>query len=236
MIEMPRTRSSSRATQRFGETQNQVKRLEQVFKLHKQGAGRHRARPSTAASSRRRQRWARSVRMNVGIVAAAQAVEHYEITRYGALIAWAKELEHAQDAGPILAAQWGRARPRLTARSARRRSEPRADAGGEPARTAHRKGGTRSPQGGREIRISGAPLGGGHRRRACRCWRQPRKVASRTTVPVRLPAPRKPRWTRRGQPFPDTPVTERRRRGRNQHAVSMITSAWGWVGTVAPPS
>jgi ferritin-like metal-binding protein YciE len=30
--------------------------------------------------------------MNVGLVAAAQAVEHYEIVRYGALIAWASEL------------------------------------------------------------------------------------------------------------------------------------------------
>ena len=30
--------------------------------------------------------------INVGLVAAAQAVEHYEITRYGALIAWASEL------------------------------------------------------------------------------------------------------------------------------------------------
>src|SRR4030088_2578962 len=30
--------------------------------------------------------------LNVAIVAAAQAVEHYEITRYGALIAWASEL------------------------------------------------------------------------------------------------------------------------------------------------
>src|SRR5262245_43584250 len=30
--------------------------------------------------------------MNAGLVAAAQAVEHYEITRYGALIAWAGEL------------------------------------------------------------------------------------------------------------------------------------------------
>jgi ferritin-like metal-binding protein YciE len=30
--------------------------------------------------------------MNVGLVAAAQAVEHYEITRYGALIDWAGEL------------------------------------------------------------------------------------------------------------------------------------------------
>lgn len=30
--------------------------------------------------------------MDVGLIAAAQAVEHYEITRYGALIAWATEL------------------------------------------------------------------------------------------------------------------------------------------------
>jgi ferritin-like metal-binding protein YciE len=30
--------------------------------------------------------------MNVGLIAAAQAVEHYEITRYGALTAWASEL------------------------------------------------------------------------------------------------------------------------------------------------
>ena len=36
--------------------------------------------------------------LNVGIIAAAQAVEHYEITRYGALIAWAKELGHGEDA------------------------------------------------------------------------------------------------------------------------------------------
>jgi ferritin-like metal-binding protein YciE len=34
--------------------------------------------------------------MNVGLVAAAQAVEHYEITRYGALIAWAGELGHSK--------------------------------------------------------------------------------------------------------------------------------------------
>jgi ferritin-like metal-binding protein YciE len=33
--------------------------------------------------------------MNVGLVAAAQAVEHYEMTRYGTLIAWAKLLGRA---------------------------------------------------------------------------------------------------------------------------------------------
>ncbi len=41
--------------------------------------------------------------MNVGLVAAAQAVEHYEITRYGALIAWAGELGHT-DCVPLFRA------------------------------------------------------------------------------------------------------------------------------------
>jgi len=30
--------------------------------------------------------------LDAAIIASAQAVEHYEITRYGALIAWAKQL------------------------------------------------------------------------------------------------------------------------------------------------
>jgi len=41
--------------------------------------------------------------MNVGLVAAAQAVEHYEITRYGALMAWASELGRG-DCNPLLKA------------------------------------------------------------------------------------------------------------------------------------
>ena len=32
--------------------------------------------------------------LDAAIAAAAQAVEHYEITRYGTLIAWSKELGH----------------------------------------------------------------------------------------------------------------------------------------------
>ncbi len=32
--------------------------------------------------------------LDAGIVANAQAVEHYEISRYGTLIAWAEELGH----------------------------------------------------------------------------------------------------------------------------------------------
>ena len=33
--------------------------------------------------------------MDAAIIAAAQAVEHYEITRYGALIAWSREMGRA---------------------------------------------------------------------------------------------------------------------------------------------
>ena len=32
--------------------------------------------------------------MDAGIIANAQAIEHYEIARYGTLIAWAEELGH----------------------------------------------------------------------------------------------------------------------------------------------
>ena len=39
--------------------------------------------------------------LDVALIAAAQAVEHYEMTRYGTLIAWAKELGHT-DCVPLL--------------------------------------------------------------------------------------------------------------------------------------
>jgi ferritin-like metal-binding protein YciE len=41
--------------------------------------------------------------LNAALIAAAQAVEHYEITRYGTLAAWAKLLGHA-DVARLLAA------------------------------------------------------------------------------------------------------------------------------------
>ena len=40
---------------------------------------------------------------DAGMIAAAQAVEHYEITRYGTLVSWAKQLGHLQ-AVPLLQA------------------------------------------------------------------------------------------------------------------------------------
>jgi ferritin-like metal-binding protein YciE len=66
--------------------------------------------------------------MNAGLVAAAQAVEHYEITRYGALIAWAGELGRS-DVIPHLKANLAEEKAtdqKLTA-MAERRFNPDAD-------------------------------------------------------------------------------------------------------------
>jgi len=34
--------------------------------------------------------------LDAGLLAAAQAVEHYEISRYGTLVTWAEELGHSE--------------------------------------------------------------------------------------------------------------------------------------------
>ena len=80
--------------------------------------------------------------MNVALVAAAQAVEHYEITRYGALIAWASELGRA-DCIPHFKANLAEEKAtdqKLTA-MAERRINPQAGKkpGKEPKTTARRK-------------------------------------------------------------------------------------------------
>jgi ferritin-like metal-binding protein YciE len=70
--------------------------------------------------------------MNVGLVAAAQAVEHYEITRYGALIAWASELGRT-DCVPLLKANLAEEKAtdqKLTTMS-ERRFNPQADKSSE---------------------------------------------------------------------------------------------------------
>ena len=76
--------------------------------------------------------------MNVGLVAAAQAVEHYEITRYGALMAWAGELGRA-DVIPHLKANLAEEKAtdqKLTA-MAERRFNPEAEK--KPAKDAAKK-------------------------------------------------------------------------------------------------
>jgi ferritin-like metal-binding protein YciE len=77
------------------ETENHVKRLEQVFDLigkKAQGVdcpaidGIIKEADEVAGEVDKKQV------MDAALIAAAQAVEHYEMTRYGTLIAWAKQL------------------------------------------------------------------------------------------------------------------------------------------------
>jgi ferritin-like metal-binding protein YciE len=79
------------------ETESQVKRLERVFEIQGREARGAKC-PAIDGIIREAEDVMGEVEdqdvLNSAIIAAAQAVEHYEITRYGALIAWATELGH----------------------------------------------------------------------------------------------------------------------------------------------
>jgi ferritin-like metal-binding protein YciE len=91
--------------QHLGETEGQVARLEQVFSLHHEEPSGEKC-PAIDGIIKEGDALMGEVAdkdvLNVGIIAAAQAVEHYEITRYGALIAWAKELGLHKDAAILV--------------------------------------------------------------------------------------------------------------------------------------
>ena len=86
------------------ETQNQIKRLEQVFQMHGQPV-----KGVTCAAMDGILEEAQEIMgdvedkevLDAAMLASAQAVEHYEITRYGTLVAWAKQLGR-QDCASIL--------------------------------------------------------------------------------------------------------------------------------------
>ena len=77
------------------QTHEQIKRLEQVFEMHGQ-----KVKAVTCQAINGIIEEANEVAgdvadkdvLDAALVASAQAVEHYEITRYGSLIAWAKQL------------------------------------------------------------------------------------------------------------------------------------------------
>ena len=79
----------------LGETKNHVTRVEQVFKMHGVDAKGIDC-PAIDGILDEANEVAGDIAdkqvLDAGLVAAAQAVEHYEITRYGTLIAWAKQL------------------------------------------------------------------------------------------------------------------------------------------------
>jgi ferritin-like metal-binding protein YciE len=77
------------------ETKTQIDRLEQVFKLHGVDISGVNC-PAIDGILKEADEIAGEVAdksvLDAALIAAAQAVEHYEITRYGTLVAWAKQL------------------------------------------------------------------------------------------------------------------------------------------------
>jgi ferritin-like metal-binding protein YciE len=77
------------------ETKGQIERLEEVFRMHGVEAKAVNC-PAIDGILKEANEIVGEVEdkrvLDAALVAAAQAVEHYEITRYGSLIAWAKEL------------------------------------------------------------------------------------------------------------------------------------------------
>jgi ferritin-like metal-binding protein YciE len=81
--------------QHLAETRNHVRRVERVFEMHG-------VEPQTVSCPaikgiiKEADEIAGEVNnkqvLDAALIAAAQAVEHYEITRYGALVSWAKQL------------------------------------------------------------------------------------------------------------------------------------------------
>jgi ferritin-like metal-binding protein YciE len=78
------------------ETEGQVDRLEQIFEMLDNPA-RGKTCPAIDGiieeGSEILEEYKGAPAIDAGLVAAAQAVEHYEIARYGTLIAWAKQLD-----------------------------------------------------------------------------------------------------------------------------------------------
>jgi ferritin-like metal-binding protein YciE len=106
MIEKASDASLKQAFQaHLGETKNQVTRLEQVFQMHgvePKGIDC----PAIDGIIEEAEEVIGEVDdkevLDTALVAAAQAVEHYEIARYGTLIAWAKRLGR-NDCASVLA-------------------------------------------------------------------------------------------------------------------------------------
>ncbi|MCC6888547.1 MAG: ferritin-like domain-containing protein [Hyphomicrobiales bacterium] len=97
--EMAEKASDAQLKQAFeshlGETKNHIARLEQVFKMHGAEAKGVDC-PAIDGIIEEAEEVAGEVEddnvLDAALAAAAQAVEHYEISRYGTMVAWAKKL------------------------------------------------------------------------------------------------------------------------------------------------
>ena len=89
----------------LGETERQVQMVEQVFRMHGHDP-KGMTCPAIDGIISEAQDIAGDVDdpqvLDAALLAAAQAVEHYEITRYGTLVEWAKQLGR-QDCASVLA-------------------------------------------------------------------------------------------------------------------------------------
>ncbi|MCE6076785.1 ferritin-like domain-containing protein [Agrobacterium vitis] len=88
------------------ETQGQIERLEQVFELlGKPARGKtcEAIQGIIAEGEEIMEEFKDSPALDAGLISSAQAVEHYEIARYGTLIEWANQLD-LTDAIPLLEA------------------------------------------------------------------------------------------------------------------------------------
>jgi ferritin-like metal-binding protein YciE len=84
-----------------GETQEQVSRLEQVFaSIDEKPQGKKCAAIEGILDEGKEimDEYKGSPALDAGLISAAQAVEHYEITRYGTLATWADELGNSEGA------------------------------------------------------------------------------------------------------------------------------------------
>jgi ferritin-like metal-binding protein YciE len=170
------------------ETENHVKRLERIFEMQGKRAEGHKC-PAIDGIIREAEDVMGEIEdqkvLNTAVIALAQAVEHYEITRYGAMIAWANELgqregakvlaetlkeEKATDA-KLTALAEGKVNPRADGSSRSRRPAKKAAAArkkgasaGRGRRSASRRSAARTPKKARRGKTAGRKPAG--RRRA----------------------------------------------------------------------
>ncbi|UUL82770.1 YciE/YciF ferroxidase family protein [Sphingomonas qomolangmaensis] len=123
--------------QHLTETEGQIARLEQVFELLGEKAKAVTC-PAIDGIIKEANETAGEIAdkavLDAALIAAAQAVEHYEITRYGTLVTWAEQLGHTEIAGILqqtLDEEYA-TDDKLTA-MAKAKINPRADAVTEPA-------------------------------------------------------------------------------------------------------
>ncbi len=86
------------------ETQGQVRRLEQIFEMvgaKPEGIPCKAIQGIIEEGQEVLQTFEDGEALDAGLIAAAQAVEHYEIARYGTLLAWAKQLGLSEVQGLI---------------------------------------------------------------------------------------------------------------------------------------